>query len=136
MNLKLRIAGSPLKKLQVAVASGTTVEVGDLISFESSAGVKLDAAAEDATFIGVSQTKSISGQTDPLSVDMDGLFEAAVESASYSIGDALSYNASNDTLEASTANTIAWAAETKASATSLKVFIDVLALGKFFAVNA
>lgn len=136
MNLKLRIPGNSFEKVMVPIASGVTVEVGDLISYESATGVKLDTATEDATFVGVSEHKSIDGQTDDISVSLEGLYEGAVESASYNVGDALGYNASNDTLEASTANTIAWSAEKKASATTLKVFIDIKALGKFFTVNS
>jgi len=139
MIVKTRLAGDEkLDVVQVPCASATSFEVGQLISYESGNAVKLNAATEDITFLGVSTMTKVSGETYPdIVVATKGIFEAQVKSSTYSIGDALAYNATNDELEASTANTIAWAWENKTAAvTSLKVKIDVVALAKLFANNA
>lgn len=139
MNVKLRLMGDDkLDRINVPVESSTVIAPGDLISYESGYAVKLDAANEDATFLGVSESQSKSGETDDIIVIRRGIFESVVASAAYTIGSALAYNASNGNLEASTANTIAWAYQDSkgANVTSLKVLVDALALNKLFAVNA
>jgi len=139
MNVKLRIMGDDqLDRISVPIESATVVASGDLISYEGGYAVKLDAAAEDATFLGVSESQSKVGETDDLVVIRKCIAESVVASAAYTIGAALAYNASNGNLEASTANTIAWAYETSkgVSVTSLKVLIDVVHLSKLFPISA
>jgi hypothetical protein len=140
MVVKLRKQGDlSMDLISLPAASATVFDQGQLISCESNKAVKLDAATEDITFAGVAMDKKVAGEDYPdVVICTKGIFEGAVASAAYTLGEALAYNASNDNLESSTANTIAWAAEdTKGvTVTTLKVMIDVKALGKLYKVNA
>lgn len=141
MGLKLteRLTGDgKFDRLTVPVQSATVIGKGDLISYESGYAVPLDLAAEDATFLGASEDQSAVGETLDIVVLTKVIGSVPVESAAYTIGQALAYNASNTTLESSTANTIAWSMEDTSgvSKTSLKVLIDTVILGKLFLNNA
>jgi hypothetical protein len=137
MLAKLRLPGDlQLNRLAVPTENTAEWEAGQLLSFENGYAVKLDDAAEDATFLGVSLDKRKLGDTFPdVGVQIKGIFEVPVTNGTYTIGEALGYNASTDVLESSSTNTIAWAWENK-TGTSLKVLIDVPLLGKLFPVNA
>lgn len=139
MKAKLRLLGDQkLDRVSVPVASATEIDQYDLISLESNLAVKMDAEAEDATFLGVSESQSKNGETDNISVLRKGVFEVNAEAATYTIGQALMLNNTNQTLEAATANSIAWAYEVKVvgSGGTLKVLIDTVALSKLFAISA
>ena len=133
MIAKLRLIGDEkLDKVGVPIASATVIPAGSLVSYESGLAVLLNAEAEDATFIGVAETASKAGETDPMTVIKRGIFEVGVVSAAYTIGAPLMYSASG--LLAATANTIAWAHEDTGgvSVTTLNVLIDVPLLGALF----
>lgn len=140
MNVKPRLWGNnQLDLIEVPIDGNTALEPGDLISYESNLGVKMDSETEDATFLGVCKDKVRSGDTFPnIVVARKCIVEAAVTSAAYTIGQALMLNVATQKLEAATANSIAWSYQDTggASVTTLKVLIDTVALGKLFPVSA
>jgi len=136
---KLRLMGDEkIGRMAVPIASATVIPAGMFVSYESGLAVPLDVQAEDVTFIGVAEGQSKAGETDPISVIIEGVVEAVVTSAAYTIGQGLHFNASTGALESATANTIGWSWEDTrgASVTSLKVLIDVVRLGKLFPIQA
>lgn len=134
MNAKLRLIGDErMDKIAVPVEAATVIAAGDLISYESGYAVKLDAQAEDASFIGVAETASPLNETTPLTVITKGVFEVAVASAAYTIGLGLHYN-TGGYLESATANTLGWAWQDSGgvSVSTLHVLFDAPALRKLF----
>ena len=117
--------------------SADDLQVGDFLQFDTSGVEKVSAATDDATFIGVCGTLSKDADgPDQILVYLNCIVEAPTESASYTPGAGLKFN-TNGTLEADGgANTIAHSLEVKASATSLKVMVDVVSLQKLFSVSA
>lgn len=140
MNVKPRLWGNnQLDLIEVPIDGATALEPGDLVSYEGGLAVKMNAEAEDATFLGVCKDKVKLLDTFPnVVVATKCIVDSAVTSAAYTIGQALMLNNASQTLEASTANSIAWAFEDTGgvSVTTLKVLIDVVALNKLFAVDA
>ena len=115
------------------------LQVGDFLSWSSTGVVKMSAATDDATFIGVCGTLSKDADgPDQILVYLNCIVEVPSESATYVPGQSLSMNASNGTLETASpdANTICNSLEYKTSATSLKVLVDVVSLQKLFSVSA
>lgn len=143
MNLTLRLpANIQVDQLVVPTVSGTfqaaVFEKGQLLAYQNGIVTKVGTATENLLFIGVSEDRRVSTtDTMPVTVIQKGIFQAAVTSAAYTIGQSLAYDGASDVLTSSTANTIAWSAEDTAGAsvTTLKVMIDVRALGKLFAVK-
>jgi hypothetical protein len=136
---KLRLMGDEkIGRIAVPIASATVIPAGQFVSYESGLLVPFDTQNEDVTFIGVAEGQSKAGETDLVSVIVQGVVECSVTSAAYTIGQGLHFNASTGALENATANTIAWSWEdTKgASVTSLKVLVDIVALNKLFPVLA
>jgi len=125
-------------RIVIPVGSSTNLEKGDLLSYESSAAVLVDADTEDATFIGyaVNQVSSDFSEPDRIVAGLKGIVEYDCASAAYDVADGLKYSAENTVVADGGANTIAFAAETKGTTNRLAVLIDVLALGKLFAVSA
>lgn len=125
----------------VKCAAATVFEHGQLVSFESSAGVHLDAATEDATFVGVVSQASPSDQ-DFVMVAVKGVIDIDVTSGTFDHAAGLKYAAGGSSTVYSLvadggANTIMWAWETRTSAvTRLRAYFNVPALQKFFAVDA
>jgi hypothetical protein len=145
MNSKIRLVPDNMTgRVAVPVAADTVLNPGDFVSYESGKAVLLDAATEDATFIGVAEGASgnnVLFQPTHINVLLKAVVEAPVASAAYTVGQALAYNETSGVLEVtatSDSNTIAWAFEDTegTSVTSLKVLIDVVKLGKLFAVGA
>ncbi len=104
-------------------------DTGDLLSFESNALVLMDAAGEDATFVGVSGGKR-NATGDKIPVYPECWISIDVTSATYGLGAALKYVSKNTLVADGDANTIAWAWEDKTSAvTRLLVYINVPIIG-------
>ena len=103
----------------------------------------MNAAGDDAIFCGVcivGHSANPDDFRDSGVVLQKCLVEMDVTSASYDYGDPLKYAAGSDTVDYSLvadagANTIAWAAETKTTATRLLVRFDVWALQKLLGVS-
>jgi len=125
-------------RIVIPVGTSTNLEKGDLLSYESGAAVLVDAATEDATFIGyaVNQVSADFSEPDRIVAGLKGIVEYDCTSAAYNVADGLKYADENKVVADGGANTIAHAAETKGTTTRLAVLIDVLALGKLFAVDA
>jgi hypothetical protein len=132
-------AAGDLDRAPVPVGSSTNIELGDFLSYESGNIVLMDAAAEDATFAGyaVNQVSADFAEPDRVVVGLKGILRTDCTSAAYTFGQDLMYAAENSVVNAS-ANSIAWSIEDTAAGnvTSLDILIDVLALGKLFAVTA
>ena len=144
MTIKLRLQSpSPLDTITAPVVSGTFIapvfDKGQLLTYQNGIVGKIGTATENLIFLGVSDDLRVS-TTDimPVAVIQKGIFSATVGSAAYTFGQPLAYvGGATDNLASSTANTIAWSAEDTggASVTTLKVLIDVKALGKLYAVK-
>lgn len=136
---KLRLMGDEkIGRIAVPIASATVIPAGMFCSYESGLLVPFDTQNEDPTFIGVAEGQSKAGETDLVSVIVQGVVECSVTSAAYTIGQGLHFNASTGALESATANTLAWSWEdTKGvSVTTLKVLVDIVALNKLFSIQA
>lgn len=133
----LQFAGE-LDRAVLPVGAATALEVADLVSYEASAAVLLDAAGEDATFAGYMINQHTANQPEPdrVVVGLRGMLKMSVTSATYDFADGLKYASENTLVADGGANTLAWAAEYAATVTTLKVAIDVIALSKLFGVDA
>jgi hypothetical protein len=81
------------------IASGVTIEIGDLVEQDSSGNVTpasaltwttdlpTTQAAFHTSFLGVAMQRSRSTDTDPIRVATSGVFEMACASATFNIGD-------------------------------------------------
>lgn len=120
------------------VETATVISKGDLVSYESGYAVLVDAAADDATFVGVSMSATKAGEVEPIVIQMQCIAEATVDSAAYTYGQSLTIGTGTGALADGGANTIAWSVIDTASVdvTSLKILVDVTKLGKIFPVNA
>jgi len=131
----------PSNPADVWTVPGSTVDLerGDFVSFESGVAVLMDADTEDATFAGFMLNQYDADKRVPQQVVLAlvGMLQCAATSATYNAFDALKYTAKNTVVADGSANTIAWAAKDYASAsTSIRVYINVPALAKLFAVSA
>ncbi|HLD98270.1 MAG TPA: hypothetical protein VI815_03010 [Candidatus Nanoarchaeia archaeon] len=138
MNVKIRIPGDErFDLISVPVEAATVIANGDLVSYESGYAVKLDAEAEDATFVGVCERGSNLNETTPITVWRKAIVEATVDSAAFAIGDGISLSAGG-TLEKAGDNILMHCFESSVgvSVTTVKAVIDVQSLGKLFATNA
>ena len=131
-------AASNLDRIVAPVGSTVALSQGDLVSYESSTTVLLDAATEDATFAGYMINSTISDQDEPdkAVIGLKGIVQYDSTSATYNVGDGLKYTAKNKLVADGGANTLAHAAEYGTSKTRLDTIIDVIALGKLFGVDA
>jgi hypothetical protein len=112
------------------------LETGDLLSYESSAVVLMDAVTEDATFCGVALGNCTTGQAGRLiPVATAGILEIDLTSAAYDFGDDLLWTSSN-TLATAAANTLAWYWDKPATVARGRVRFDVLALAKLPVIAA
>lgn len=124
----------------VPVADGTDLEnQGDWVSYESNYGVLLDAAAEDATFCGYVIVPHVEDETlpDEVTVGLKGVVIYDISSGTVSFAAGMKYSARYTVVADGGYNTIAWSFKREASAvTRLRCLVDVIALGKLFAVSA
>jgi hypothetical protein len=117
------------------------VQSGALISYESNTGVYMDAATEDATFIGVCAIAAPAAQ-DFVLVATRGVVEIDCTSGTYAQGSGLKYSAGSASADYSlvtdgSANTIMFVWKYYGVAvTRLRAIFDVIALGKLFTVSA
>jgi len=114
------------------------IQKGDFLKLTTGEVEKMAAATDDATFVGIAAMKSEDADgPSTILVYTQCIIQMAMDSAAYAFGAGLKGNFTNSTLVADGgANTIAFAWETKATTTSLKVLVDVRALGKLFATSA
>ena len=119
-------------RVDVPIASATTIEKGDFISYESNKAVLMDNVGEDDTFCGMAETTSTNGDTENLVVLTKCIAEVDTTSATYTIGQGLMYTSENTLVAAGSDTAIAWSTEYKTSCTRLRVLIDVVALQKLF----
>jgi len=131
-------AASSLDRVVAPVGSTVALNQGDLASYESNTTVLLDAATEDASFLGYMINSTIADQDEPDSavVGLKGIVQYDSTSATYAIGAGLKYTAKNKVVADGGANTLAHAAEYGTTKTRLDVIIDVIALGKLFGTDA
>jgi len=113
------------------------LQVGDFVHWDATGVEKVSAANEDATFLGICGTMSEDANgPSQIMVYTQAIVECPTTSANFTPGAGLKYK-SDGTLEADGgANTIVNSLEYKASATSLKVLVDVVGLQKLFSVSA
>lgn len=125
------------ERLAVDVGATTTLELGDLISFESNVAVLMDAATEDATFAGYLLNRTTAdAEPDRAIVGLRGIVTYDATSATYESFAELKYASENTLVAASSANTIAWVAKRGTTITRVDTYIDVPALGKLFTASA
>jgi len=112
------------------------LQVGDFLMWDSSGVVKMAAATDDITFIGVCGTLSedANGPSNIL-VYMQCICEIPTTSATFQPGAGLKFKTDGTAEDDAGANTICNSLEYKASATSLKVLVDVVGLQKRFEVK-
>lgn len=131
----------PANAADVWTVPGSTVDLerGDFVSFEAGVAVLMNAETEDATFAGFMLNQYDADKRVPQQVVLAlvGMLQCTATSATYNAFDCLKYAAENTVVADGGANTIAWVAKDyAAAATSIKVYINVPALGKLFASNA
>lgn len=121
------------------VDAATTIAPGQFLSLEGGEVVLLNAAAEDATFAGISKTGHSPNidNRDTITITELCIIEVDTVAAAYTRGAALSYSSGSGAsiiLGAdANANTLAWAMETKTTDSSnlrLKVLVDVKRLAQ------
>jgi hypothetical protein len=117
---------------------GDDLDIGDFVIWDTSGVEAMSATNEDTEFIGICGTDSADadGPQDIL-VYLKCIVEAPCESATYTLGECVSYNSTTGKLEthASPADGICWVIKHYGSATtSLKVMVDTVNLAKQFAV--
>ena len=127
-----------LDRIAAPVAATLALAQGDLVSYESNTTVAVDAAGEDASFLGYMVNATIADQDEPdrAIVGLRGIVEYDATSATYTVGAGLKYTSKNAVVADGGADTIGWAAEYGTTQTRLDTIIDVIALGKLFGVDA
>lgn len=87
-------SNNPCDYVRLPIATGVQVKQGDLISYESNTCTVLNAAGDDATFVGLTFTESITGETEPITVCVGPVVVIAdVTSATYAFGVGILYSA-------------------------------------------
>ncbi|QDT36109.1 capsid cement protein [Stratiformator vulcanicus] len=112
---KLRFRSGQVQLRKVRVGSDTVIDPGDLLFLDS--GVAKPAAdfawdtdlattraAFAAAFLGVAHSRSIAGETDPVSVDISPLsvYELETAAAAFELGDTLAPDEATETLTSTT----------------------------------
>ena len=121
--------GGDCHLIRVPIASATEIEVGDFISYESNLATLLDAAGDSDTFAGIAASRSTNGDTTDLEVWTKCVIYCDTTSATYTIGQGLTYTSENALVDDSDADTLAWSLEYGTTKTRLKVLIDVINIG-------
>jgi len=80
-----------LNKLHIGVASGTVLARGDFLKYSTGAVTAVAASTDNEAFIGVSLDLSRSGDTADVNVLLKGRLNVGVTSATYVVGEALTY---------------------------------------------
>ena len=130
-----------LDRCTIPVAAGTQIKVGWFVTLEAATAAIFDAANNDAEFCGIAGTghEPNFDNRDTITVLERCEVEVDVVSASYVRGAGLKWSAGlGDSLvlvDDGGADTMAWAAETKATTTRLKVLVDVWAMHKLRGEN-
>jgi len=126
-----------MDRCEMAIADATEIKPGWLVNYVGGFAVVTDAAGEDAIFAGVAITGHEQNKDYRSTIQVAEVceIEADVTSADYVRGDGLTLAAAagGDTIsfvDDGGANTVCWAAETKTTATRLRIRIDVWALAK------
>ena len=127
-----------LDRIAAPVAATLALAQGDLVSYESNTTVAVDAAGEDASFLGYMVNATIADQDEPdrAIVGLRGIIEYDATSATYTVGAGLKYTSKNAVVADGGADTIGWSAEYGTTQTRLDTIIDVIALGKLFGTDA
>ena len=135
----LQYGDGKFDRVYVPIESGTVMSKGEAVCFEAGYATAMDAAADDATFLGIAEQAHASAADHSYIVVLTKVIvDSPVESASYTFAEGMKYNTSG-TLEADGgANTIAhvWEQTGTTTMTTLKVMIDTVNLGKLFGVDA
>ena len=133
-----------------AVTASTTIEVGDLVRYQTetdplTSGVALfDTATEDELFLGISKGKSqttmVSGAYgDAIPVNTKCIIECPLSSGNYNFGEGLGYSGTKNTLEGDTVTTnptVAWFwGEDANSITTGLVLVDIYLLRTLIAAS-
>lgn len=128
-----------LDRVNLPVASATAIVKGEFVCWEAGYVTKMDAATDDAVFVGVSEMDHAanSGITN-LTIITNCIVLAPATSASYAFGAGMKYNTGGYLEADGAANTICHVVEDNgtASVASLKVMVDTYHLGKLFLVSA
>ena len=123
--------------LDAPITSTAVVTAGDLVDVTASGYIyKMDAAGDDATFVGLAVDSSATAETTNVTFAFKCIAEIDALSGSYRVGAGLKYSAANSLVDDDGANTIAWVAGNTTAATRIKILVDVPALQKKFEVNA
>jgi len=124
----------------IPVADATDLaNQGDFVCYESSFATLFDAAADDATFTGYVITPHVAAEVlpDEVTVGLKGVVVYDQASGTTDFAAGLKYSARYTVAADGGYNTIAWSFKREAIATTrLRCLIDVIALGKLFAVSA
>ena len=117
------------------------IEIGDFLKFTTDGVELMTAAADAATFVGISGTlsKNAEGPRQIL-VYQKCMVVLPSESGTYKPGDGLKYKPANGTVEddqdTTPGNTIAWSRDlTPAASTTVKAWVDVVGLQKLYGVE-
>lgn len=131
----------PGDHLSVVRASTVVFKIGWPVSWESNTAVNMDAATEDATFLGLAETFHENGDTRDLVCGLKLIAEFDCSSATFDVGAGLKYSAGSASVAYSlvadgSANTIANAWGYQATVTRVVVDIDVRNLKKLYSQSA
>lgn len=114
------------------------IEIGDFLRWDGTGVVKMSAANQDTTFVGISGTKSANADGPrEILVYQKANALVPVTNAQYTPGQGLKVHASNDELVDDDGSlTIAWSIEFHGANTALlRVHVDVVGLQKLYGVG-
>ena len=122
--------------LRAPITSTAVITKGDLVDVTASGYIyKMDAAGDDATFVGLALDSSATAETTEVAFAYKCIAEIDALSASYRVGAGLKYSAANSLVDDGGANTICWVAKNTTAATRINILVDAPALQKKFEVN-
>lgn len=143
MDLLVNISQRTGTILYLPSNGNTALDTGQFVKVSSGAIQYMDAAADDASIIGVGWGHVDASGTDKIPVITEGIFKATITSATSDIGDALKYYDTSDDgslCDDGSANSLCWSLEYNGSAvTSLKIYVNMFLLaivGKQFEIVA
>lgn len=125
-----------LNMLHFGVASATTLAPGDLVKCATGAVTCVSASSDNTAFVGLSLDVSENGETADVNVLLRGRATCGVDSATFTLGEALTYSSGANGTDwklaavSSGADGLFWALQYKSSAvTTLKVQWDSFMIG-------